>query len=200
MYNELNEVSERIIKMSGIDIFKNTRVTKYIELRSLACYIFRVKMNEPFAHIANFFESKGKSMDHATVIHAVKRYSIYKNTNDRLKIYESCIKFKKNDKMDSVTIDLGYQGVDRIELLQNKCKKIEKRNNELKRSIQDLNYKKKTFTKDEVKILMLVEGLPKPKIKEVLERINLMKQSWSWKSQDRCEIIESSNGLSNRAF
>ena len=193
MYNELNEVSERIIKMSGIDIFKNTRVTKYIELRSLACYIFRVKMNKPLTHIANFFESKGKSMDHATVIHAVKRYSIYSANNNNLKIHESCFKFKNNNEID-------YDAINRIAFLQNKCKKIEKRNNELKRSIQDLNYKKKTFTKDEVKILMLVEGLPKTKIKEVLERINLMKQSWSWKSQDRCEIIESSNGLSNRAF
>ena len=193
MYNELNEVSERIIKMSGIDIFKNTRVTKYIELRSLACYIFRVKMNKPLTHIANFFESKGKSMDHSTVIHAVKMYSIYSANNNNLKIHESCFKFKNNNEID-------YDAINRIAFLQNKCKKIEKRNNELKRSIQDLNYKKKTFTKDEVKILMLVEGLPKTKIKEVLERINLMKQSWSWKSQDRCEIIESSNGLSNRAF
>jgi len=193
MYNELNEVSKRIIKMSGVDIFKNTRVTKYIELRSLACYIFRVKMNKPLTHIANFFESKGKSMDHATVIHAVKRYSTYRATNNNLKIHESCFKFKNNNEID-------YDAINRIAFLQNKCKKIEKRNNELKRSIQDLNYKKKTFTKDEVKILMLVEGLPKTKIKEVLERINLLKQSWSWKSQDRCEIIESSNGLSNRAF
>ena len=193
MYNELNEVSKRIIKMSGVDIFKNTRVTKYIELRSLACYIFRVKMNKPLTHIANFFESKGKSMDHATVIHAVKRYSTYRAINNNLKIHESCFKFKNNNEID-------YDAINRIAFLQNKCKKIEKRNNELKRSIQDLNYKKKTFTKDEVKILMLVEGLPKTKIKEVLERINLMKQSWSWKSQDRCEIIESSNGLSNRAF
>ena len=38
-YEELNEISERIIKMSGLDIFKNTRVTEYVELRSLACYI-----------------------------------------------------------------------------------------------------------------------------------------------------------------
>ena len=193
MYNELNEVSKRIIKMSGVDIFKNTRVTKYIELRSLACYIFRVKMNKPLTHIANFFESKGKSMDHATVIHAVKRYSIYSANNNNLKIHESCFKFKNNNEID-------YDAINRIAFLQNKCKKIEKRNNELKRSIQDLNYKKKTFTTDEVKILMLVEGLPKTKIKEVLERINLMKQSWSWKSQDRCEIIESSNGLSHRAY
>ena len=193
MYNELNEVTKRIIKMSGVDIFKNTRVTKYIELRSLACYIFRVKMNKPLTHIANFFESKGKSMDHATVIHAVKRYSIYSANNNNLKIHESCFKFKNNNEID-------YDAINRIAFLQNKCKKIEKRNNELKRSIQDLNYKKKTFTKDEVKILMLVEGLPKTKIKEVLERINLMKQSWSWKSQDRCEIIESSNGLSHRAY
>jgi len=37
----------------------------------------------------------------------------------------------------------------------------------------------------------------------VFERIRLLKKSWAWKSKevkDRCEIIESSAGLSHRAY
>ena len=202
-YEELNEISERIIKMSGIDIFKNTRVTEYVELRSLACYIFKKKMHMTLIDIAKFFKSRGKSMDHATVIHSVKRYSIYRNTNNTLKMYQSCFKFKLNDAVD-------YDAIDRITFLQQKCKKIAKKNSELKKKIQELNYKiqelnykKDTYTTDEEKVLRLLEDLPKTQIKEVFERIRLLKKSWAWKSKevkDRCEIIESSAGLSHRAY
>ena len=195
-YEELNEVADKLIQMSGLDFFKNTRVTEYVELRSLACYLFRVKMNITLIEIAKFFNSRGKSMDHATVIHSVKRYSIYRNTNSTLKMYQSCFKFKLNDAVD-------YDAIDRITFLQQKCKKIAKKNSELKKKIQELNYKKDTYTTDEEKVLILLEDLPKTQIKEVFERIRLLKKSWAWKSKevkDRCEIIESSAGLSHRAY
>ena len=195
-YEELNEVADKLIEMSGLDLFKNTRVTEYVELRSLACYLFRVKMNITLIDIAKFFKSRGKSMDHATVIHSVKRYSIYRNTNSTLKMYQSCFKFKLNDAVD-------YDAIDRITFLQQKCKKIAKKNSELKKKIQELNYKKDTYTTDEEKVLTLLEDLPKTQIKEVFERIRLLKKSWAWKSKevkDRCEIIESSAGLSDRAY
>ena len=195
-YEELNEVAERIIEMSGLDIFKNTRVTQYVELRSLACYIFRVKMHITLTDIAKFFKSRGKTMDHATVIHSVKRYSIYKNTNKTLKIYQSCFKFKLNDTLD-------YSAINRIEFLQEKCKKIEKINNQLNKNIQELKDNKATYKTDEEKILSLLEDLPPTQIKEIFEKIKLLKKSWAWKSKefkDRCEIIEASTGLSNFAY
>ena len=52
-------------------------------------------------------------------------------------------------------------------------------------------------------LLSLVEGLPKTQIKEVFEKIDSLKKSWVWKSKvikDRCEIIESSDGISERAY
>ena len=146
--------------------------------------------------IAKFFESKGKSMDHATVIHAIKKYPIYIKKNEKLKTIASCFKFKNDEAID-------YNEIDQIHHLQKQYKKVSKLNYQLKTNIQELNYKKAAFTTDEERILSLVEGLPKTQIKEVFEKIDSLKKSWVWKSKvikDRCEIIESSDGLSERAY
>lgn len=196
MDENLNEITDKIIKMSGLDIFKNTRVTEYVELRSFVCYIFRKNMHMTLIDIAKFFQSKGKSMDHATVIHAIKKYPIYIKKNKRLQAIASCFKLKNEE-------DINYNEVDVIYHLQKQNKKVTNLNYQLKIKLQDLNYKKKKFTTDEERILSLVEGLPKTQIKEVLDRIDLLKQSWAWKSKEienRCEIIESSDGLSDRAY
>ena len=82
-------ISERIIEMTGIDIFKNTRKQEYVQLRALACYIFREKMNMRWMNIANFFISMGKAMDHANAIHLVNMYPLYAKDNPELLEIES---------------------------------------------------------------------------------------------------------------
>ena len=196
MDENLNEITDKIIKMSGLDIFKNTRVREYVELRSFACYIFRNNMHITLADIAKFFRSKGKSMDHATVIHAVKKYPIYIKNNNRLQAIASCFKLREKE-------DINFNDVDVIYHLQKQYKKVTNLNYQLKIKLQDLSKKKEKFTTDEERILTLVEGLPKTQIKEVLDSIDSLKKSWVWKSkiiEDRCEIIESSSGLSDRAY
>ena len=196
MDKNFNEVTDRIIMMSGIDIFKNTRVNEYIEVRALTCFILHKKLHMGYSKIARNFKSNGKKMDHATVIHAVKRYPIYRSTNNKLKMMESCFKIKKMDL-------INYKEIDQIIFLQEKCKKIQKKNRELKKNIHELSYNKVKFTTDEEKLLMMFDGLSKVKVEEVIDKINLLKKSWVWKSKevkDRCEIIEASTGLSDRAY
>ena len=98
---------------------------------------------------------------------------------------------------------INYKEIDQIIFLQEKCKKIQKKNRELKKNIHELSYKKVKFTTDEEKLLMMFDGLSKVKVEEVIEKVNLLKKSWAWKSKevkDRCEIIEASTGLSNFAY
>jgi len=196
MNKELEKITDKIIKMSGLDVFKNTRVREYVELRSFVCYIFRKNMNITLTDIAKFFQSKGKTMDHATVIHAVKKYPIYIKNNNRLQAIASCFKLREKE-------DINFNDVDLIYHLQKQYKKVTNLNYQLKIKIQDLNYKKEKFTTDEEKLLMMFEGLSKVKVEEVIEKVDLLKQSWAWKEKkniDKCEIIESSSGLSDRAY
>lgn len=83
-YNTVNtiletpeEVSELLITLTGIDIYKQTRKTEYVEHRALLCHILRNKLDMRWVSISDFIKSKGKSFDHATAIHANKMYPIY---------------------------------------------------------------------------------------------------------------------------
>ena len=44
-------------------------------------------------------------------------------------------------------------------------------------------------------MLNLFNNIPDDKIDEVVERINLLKKSWSWKTKDKCQVIESSTSM-----
>ena len=161
-----HKVGTEICKITGVDIFKNTRKRKYVELRALVCYTLREDLKFTLHEIAKYFNSQGKRMDHATVIHMLKMYPIYKEHNKDLEKLEGSFNF---------------------EGIHKKYQNLEYRYQKLKKELKN-------------PIINLIHDLPEDKWSEVIERINLLKQSWSWKSQDRCEIIESSNGLSNRAF
>ena len=49
-------------------------------------------------------------------------------------------------------------------------------------------------------ILEVLQDIPEDKIDEVIERINIMKKSWDWKSKDKCEVIQASSGISDFAY
>ena len=164
-----HKVGTEICKITGVDIFKNTRKRKYVELRALVCYTLREDLKFTLHEIAKYFNSQGKRMDHATVIHMLKMYPIYKEHNKDLEKLEGSFNFEA-----SIVIQQKYQN-------------LEYRYEKLKKGLKN-------------PIINLIHDLPEERWSEVIERIDLLKQSWSWKSQDRCEIIESSDGLSNRAF
>lgn len=179
------KISERIVEMTGIDIFKNTRKQEYVQLRALACYIFREKMNMRWMNIANFFISKGKAMDHANAIHLVNMYPLYTKDNPELLEIESCFVFEDNE---------NYDEIDRVGYLKKKNEKLNENLYKLKSEVKELR-KKPTYNSRDLKMLNLFKEIPDDKIDEVVERIGLMRKSWSWKSKDKCQVIESSTSM-----
>jgi hypothetical protein len=173
------KVAESIVEMTGVDIFLNTRQRNYVELRALVCYILREQLGMRWINIAAYFESMGKSMNHATAIHLVKMYPTYRRYNEQLKEFEGCFNFKS---------ELKYDEIDKIHYLQSKCDNLEKKYIVLKKSIE------KNPT------LKVLHDIPNERLGELIEKIDLWKKSWEWKSNDKCEIIESSTGISGSAF
>ena len=49
-------------------------------------------------------------------------------------------------------------------------------------------------------MIKTMHNIPEDKWSEVLERIDMLKKSWAWKSKDKVQIIEASTGLSNFAY
>ena len=95
-----NEVAEKIIQLSGINVFQRSRKREIVEMRSLLFYILKNKLNMGLTEIATYFRESGTSINHATVIWSLKNYDIYKKTNKKLQeIEEMIIKYK--DLVDS---------------------------------------------------------------------------------------------------
>ena len=165
-YTDPHEVGSKICDITGIDIFKNTRKKEYVELRALVCYTLRDDLEFGYQRIADYFKSQGREMLHSNVIHLVKMYPIYKKYNKNLERLEGSFQFRSSiEKNEKLTLH------DKLVNLQHRYDKL-----------------KKELDNPVVKTLY---NIPENKWGEVQDRIQLLKNSWDWKSKDKCSIIES---------
>ena len=165
-YTDPHEVGGRICDITGIDIFKNTRKKEYVELRALVCYTLRDDLEFGYQRIADYFKSKGREMLHSNVIHLVKMYPIYKKYNKNLERLEGSFQFRSSiEKNERLT-------------LQDKLVNLQHRYDKLKKELDN-------------PVVKTLYNIPESKWGEVQDRIQLLKNSWNWKSKDKCSIIES---------
>jgi len=178
---DIKKIGDSVKEVSGLNIFDNTRRRDYVEMRALVCYVLRKKLRIGLTNIALYFQSEGKTMHHATVIHLVKMYPMYKRYNSRL-----------------ASIEESFEQLNNLEFNQDSYI----RNQYLSYNYDKLQEKYKNL-KDNIKtnpILDVLQDIPEDKIDEVIERINILKKSWDWKSKDKCEVIEASSGISDFAY
>jgi len=168
---DIKKIGDSVKEVSGLNIFENTRRRDYVEMRALVCYVLRKKLRIGLTNIALYFQSEGKTMHHATVIHLVKMYPMYKRYNSRL-----------------ASIEDSFEQLNNLEFNQDSYI----RNQYLSYNYDKLQEKYKNL-KDNIKtnpILDVLQDIPEDKIDEVIERINILKKSWDWKSKDECKVIE----------
>ena len=173
---DIKKIGDSVKEVSGLDIFDNTRRRDYVEMRALVCYVLRKKLRIGLTNIALYFQSEGKTMHHATVIHLVKMYPMYKRYNSRL-----------------ASIEDSFEQLNNLEFNQDSYI----RNQYLSYNYDKLQEKYKNL-KDNIKtnpILDILQDIPEDKIDEVIERINILKKSWDWKSKDECKVIEANTSM-----
>ena len=95
---EANKIAEHIIDISGIDVFDNTRKREHIEMRSLLTFMLRHHCNMKFTEIRDFYESKGKSYDHATALHSLKSFETHRRYNPKLDKYFDIVLLRIRNK------------------------------------------------------------------------------------------------------
>jgi len=110
------EISDKIIKKTGVNVFEDTRKKEVIHYRSLLIYLLREKMNLRWTNIALFFKANDKNITHATVIHSHHYYKVYKDENPKLEELEKQFNF--------TPVDLDT--LDKIHMLENKVKNLKK--------------------------------------------------------------------------
>lgn len=89
--NDADYISDLLKLVTGLDIFENTRKRDYVEARALFYAIMREDYGATYISIRDYMESKGKSCDHATVLHSVREYKIYKLYNTQLEDWREMI-------------------------------------------------------------------------------------------------------------
>ena len=95
---EANKIAKHIIDISNIDVFKNTRKREHIEMRSLLTFLLRHHCNMTFHQIKNFYESKGKSYDHATALHSLKSFETHRRYNPKIDKYFDVVLLRIRNK------------------------------------------------------------------------------------------------------
>ena len=168
-------IANAVINLTGLDVFKETRDREYVETRALLNTMLHDDIGMGWSRIAEFYKGNGKKMNHATVMHSVKNYPIYKQHNNKLQKLEGCFNFSKEISEENVNTTLNLQN--NYENLQYQYVKLE---NKLKSPMISLMY-----------------DIPEDKWSEVIERIGMLKKSWEWKNKDNCLVVESSSSISN---
>lgn len=84
---DLNEIAKKLTKLSGIDPFKNDRSRAYVEQRALMTYIAYHAKGLTLKLVREWFEMNGKRYDHATALHALNNFEMYRKYNKNLNEY-----------------------------------------------------------------------------------------------------------------
>jgi len=88
----MNNVQELIKQISGVDIFQQTRKQEVIEYRSVANLFLNKVMGKSLMDIVRWYQSNGKSCNHATIIFSIKNYEIYSRYNKNLsKMFDTLV-------------------------------------------------------------------------------------------------------------
>tara|TARA_R110002167_G_scaffold106627_2_gene273314 strand:+ start:104 stop:619 length:516 start_codon:yes stop_codon:yes gene_type:complete len=153
------EIADKLIELSGINVFEQSRVRDVIEMRGLLCYLLREKRLMRWTAISTFFQENGKPMDHATVIHAIKNYPLYYKSNKKIQEFEKMFTFSK---------DLSIDEVNKIQYLENKCNRCEEK-------LKELNI--------DTSLYNTIKRIPPHQESYIKEKIDLLLKEYEWKSK-----------------
>lgn len=111
--NRAKKIAKKINKLSGINVFKNTRKANYVEARSLLGFILKNYEKMTLYQIRDFYIENGKNMNHATVIHSIKNFQVFKNYEPQLIdwlniISEDLDAFNNEAKRELIKLKVNY--------------------------------------------------------------------------------------------
>ena len=162
LYNEFKELTR-------IDVFIRTRQTKPMTLRALFYKVLRDNNFMNDRDIAEFFALNGYKINRSSIYHSLQKIDGYYFNFDFFKKY----------------YDLYFD--DLIEkqkkIAQDKRKREEQRRLKRQERIEALKSNKDALNE-------LIDTLEGSRRQEIYELVKLRIKSWSWKVEDRCEIIE----------
>jgi chromosomal replication initiation ATPase DnaA len=77
-------VANKVTELTGQDIFSNSRKHAVIDARSLLNYLLYNNLDFTLHEIKEFYENEGKSYDHATALHSLNNFAVYRRSNPNM--------------------------------------------------------------------------------------------------------------------
>lgn len=172
-----NKILQDFQELSGVDPLILSRKPIDVYFRAL---LYKVLMDFNYMNdrqIEGFFWTKQVKRTRVAIYHAVSKIDLYyHNYPDFRKVYNVYFDNK----------------IEEFKLLENKIKgKADNLNNRVKDVLPQ---------KENDALQLLINSLPLYRRDEVYEMVNLRVKSWSWKSKDKCEVIECSAGVTSSAW
>ena len=99
-------IADQIKELSGLDIYKNTRQREYVEARSLLIFLMYNTLNFRLSQIEQFFVSRGKHYNHATVLYALKNFNSYRQFNKNITLWLNKITNKDTSVIQKTSVIL----------------------------------------------------------------------------------------------
>ena len=126
---EALKIAKRINKLSDVNVFENSRSSKVVEVRSLLNKILYDFKNMTLAQIRDFYRNTGKPMNHATILHSLKSFNMYRRYNPKLNEYfDEMIKHyelsTKHEKQKAIEHKIKYLSEDNLEEAHNLVSKL----------------------------------------------------------------------------
>jgi chromosomal replication initiation ATPase DnaA len=72
-------IAEEINNALNLNLYENSRRLELVDARSIYCYILHKELNYTLYKVRDSLRAKGKSYDHASVLHSVKIFDEVRN-------------------------------------------------------------------------------------------------------------------------
>ena len=178
-YNKDNadELAKDFEELTGIQLNSDSRETDIMITRTLFYKILKDLnfMNDRM--ISEWFELRGVNKGRSSITHALHKIGIY---------YKSYALFRNR-----YNVYFNDRAEEFLSIEQTQKKAIRDIKQNLHTSISNKN-------KDALDIL--IDSVPQDRRDEVREIVSLRIKSWSWKSKDKCQIIQGESSLEGYCF
>lgn len=166
---------------TGLSLSTNTRRREYVQARGMYYYILRKETNMSLQAI-----SETVKKNHATILHSVNNFDNWLVADSDLsKVYRKVLRsFLSLKDVNELTTTINKGEI--IESIMNENELLKEKLLEMNREVDKVR---------ENPLVDLVCEIPEERKGEALERIQLMVQGWSWKYEDKCEIIGGFNSV-----
>jgi hypothetical protein len=95
-------LADTVCRLTGVNVFENSRKREIVEARGLLNWIYRRVCGLTYNAITRIYKSQGKNYDHTTALHSIKNYEMYEKYNPTL--YEIRMLVMASDRTATTTI------------------------------------------------------------------------------------------------